>query len=216
MAAEIDWREYYRRTEARPPRPVIERAFQLFDRPGTALDLGCGGGRETLPLLAAGWRVTAIDAEPAAVDRVTERAEEAGLAAGLTTQCARFEDLALPPADLIISSFALPLCPPGRFGQLWRNIEQSLLTGAMGPGVFAGHLFGDRDEWASDPDRLRRLTFHTRHETLMRMTAFHMHYFVEEEDLATTPRGTQKQWHIFHITARIKPGAPHADLTPAL
>ncbi len=36
-------------------------------RPGTLLDLGCGRGRNTLPFLRAGWRVTGLDLVPGAL-----------------------------------------------------------------------------------------------------------------------------------------------------
>jgi SAM-dependent methyltransferase len=46
-------------------------------RPGRVLDLGCGRGRNSLPFLRAGWRVTGLDAVPAALR------DFAGLAGGV-------------------------------------------------------------------------------------------------------------------------------------
>ena len=40
--------------------------------PGAALDLGCGGGRDAVYLAAHGWRVTAVDRLPDALDRGRE------------------------------------------------------------------------------------------------------------------------------------------------
>lgn len=43
--------------------------------PGTALDLGCGGGGDAVWLAARGWRVTAVDISGAAVRSLRERGE---------------------------------------------------------------------------------------------------------------------------------------------
>lgn len=50
--------------------------------PGTALDAGCGEGTDTLWLASRGWRVTAVDVSPIAVDRARQRAvaEQPGVA----------------------------------------------------------------------------------------------------------------------------------------
>lgn len=54
--------------------------------PGTALDLGCGGGGDALWLARQGWRVTAVDISTTAVDQVRAHAVEVGLGDLVTTE----------------------------------------------------------------------------------------------------------------------------------
>lgn len=56
---------------------MVEIASSLA--PGTALDLGCGGGDDTLWLARAGWRVTAVDLSATATARLAQLARELGL-----------------------------------------------------------------------------------------------------------------------------------------
>jgi SAM-dependent methyltransferase len=63
--------------EAAPTPLVIETARRL--RPGKALDLACGTGRNTLWLAAQGWSVTAIDAAPSAIEALQSHASQLGL-----------------------------------------------------------------------------------------------------------------------------------------
>ncbi len=49
-------------------------------RPGRALDLACGEGRNALWLASRGWRVTAVDFSQVALDRGHEMADRRGLA----------------------------------------------------------------------------------------------------------------------------------------
>ena len=78
------WDERYRsgeRTEEdldAPPTPlVIETASGL--RPGRALDLASGTGRNALWLARRGWEVTAVDGAPAGIDILRARARRLGL-----------------------------------------------------------------------------------------------------------------------------------------
>ncbi len=48
--------------------------------PGRALDIGCGCGREAVYLAGAGWRVTAVDILPDAIDRARALAEHCSAA----------------------------------------------------------------------------------------------------------------------------------------
>jgi SAM-dependent methyltransferase len=75
------WNERYRSGEraaedlgAAPARLLTEMAKQL--KPGKALDLACGTGRNALWLAEHGWNVTAVDGALAAIDILRSRASE--------------------------------------------------------------------------------------------------------------------------------------------
>jgi 2-polyprenyl-3-methyl-5-hydroxy-6-metoxy-1,4-benzoquinol methylase len=60
-----------------PNRFLVEVASDL--QPGTALDLGCGQGRNALWLAGLGFTVTGLDLSPVAVAQANETARERGL-----------------------------------------------------------------------------------------------------------------------------------------
>lgn len=195
-----DWAAYYDKTGTRPPRQTLLFALDRFDaeraaEPRLAVDLGCGSGRDTVELLRRGWRVLAIDAEPAAIEKLTARDElPPGADALLTGRVARFEDAQWPPCDLVNSSFALPLMAPRDFPAVWRRIVASLKPG----GRVACQLYGERDSWVGRPG----MTFHDRNAVDALLDGLTVEMLREEEDDSTTPRGEAKHWHIFHIVAR--------------
>ncbi len=190
------WRRYYAKTGGRPPRETLLFALDRFDAeagPGHAVDLGCGGGRDTIEMLRRGWSVLAIDEEPEAIATLRAR-PDLRTDGRLETRLARFDETAWPAVDLVNSSFALPLCPPARFPGLWRLICDSLRPG----GRFSGQLFGERDSWKGDPG----MTHITREEAETLLAGLEVEMFREEEEDAVTPRGRPKHWHVFHIVAR--------------
>lgn len=78
------WEERYRAgrcaagdAEAAPTPLLVETAGP--SAPGRALDLACGTGRNALWLAAHGWRVTAVDGSPAAIELLRSRAAARGL-----------------------------------------------------------------------------------------------------------------------------------------
>jgi SAM-dependent methyltransferase len=76
------WEGHYqghkRRWSGRPNPALVYVVGSL--RPGTALDLGCGEGGDTIWLARHGWRVTAVDVSPTALDRAAADAATAGVA----------------------------------------------------------------------------------------------------------------------------------------
>ena len=63
-----DWEDEYARCEApdSTPEPLLVEAVDSL-KPGKALDLACGAGRNSLYLAGLGWKVTAVDRSAAAL-----------------------------------------------------------------------------------------------------------------------------------------------------
>lgn len=72
------WEKMYRSgergSEDHPTRLLVETAEKL--RPGKAIDLACGTGRNALYMAAKGWDVTALDGSASAIETLKQRAEE--------------------------------------------------------------------------------------------------------------------------------------------
>ncbi len=75
---EAFWERMYRARSAvwsgSPNAVLLEEASELT--PGRALDVGCGEGADALWLAQRGWRVTAVDVSPTALERGARRAAE--------------------------------------------------------------------------------------------------------------------------------------------
>ena len=190
------WAAYYDKLRDRPPRRTLLAALDRFGATSAgalALDLGCGDGRDTIEMLRRGWRVIAVDAEPEALRQLQARALPPN--SDVTPVIARLEEVPVPlGVQLINSSFAMPLCEPEAFRDLWGRIREGLPPG----GRFSGQWYGPRDSWVGRPG----LTFLGREEALALLEGLELELFEEEESDGVTPRGTPKYWHIFHIVAR--------------
>ena len=74
------WNQRYRSGEQlfETPAPLLLK-FAGGLSPGLALDLACGPGRNALYLVEQGWRVTAVDGSPVALDILQTRANQRSL-----------------------------------------------------------------------------------------------------------------------------------------
>ena len=187
-----DWTAYNEAQGEREPRALCRT---VLDEAGAgagrqAVDLGCGAGIETRAFLEGGWRVLAVDADPATAARLAERLQGSSRA---EVRAEAFEDLRLPEADLVYAGYSLPFVPPERFEETWSRIRACLRPG----GWLAVDLFGDRDSWAGEPT----MTFVSRDRAEALLEGLHL-VSLEEEDADGPAYSGPKHWHVFHVVAR--------------
>ena len=144
-----DWDQRYRGTALlwteRPNQVLVEEVSGL--RPGRALDLGAGEGRNAVWLAEQGWQVTAVDFSQVALERAAAVAKRAGVrvdlvAADLTeyTPAAATFDLVvvlylhLPPdaRHRVLDQAGLALRPGGRLLIVGHDLA-NLAAGHGGP-----------------------------------------------------------------------------------
>jgi SAM-dependent methyltransferase len=125
-----------------PNRQLVVEAAGL--PAGTALDAGSGEGGDALWLAGRGWRVTAVDFSPVALQRGAAAARARGLADRVEWVPADLEEWAPPPGgfDLVTAHYL-----HARWSD--RTAVFQRLGAAVAPGgtlLVVGHLLGD--DWA--------------------------------------------------------------------
>ena len=201
------WPDYYAVTVDRPAWGTTVDAAERFAaddeaRPPSAgasarvaVDLGCGAGRDTRELLRRGWRVLAVDREAAAIEAVTAATPEAerGRLEGVVAELATFE---LPPCDLVIASVSLQLLSAADYAAVFERITAALRPG----GRFAGLLYGDRDQAASDPD----CTCPSPDAIRGYLAAFELESWLEREEDGHMALGDPHHIHLIEVVARLR------------
>jgi SAM-dependent methyltransferase len=152
-----EWDERYRARphlfRQDPDETLVELVAPL--RPGMALDLGAGEGRNALWLAGRTWQVVAVDASAVALDRLAASATEEGLSVETVCDDAlRFLSEAADRRDSFDLVVVAYLHPPS-------GDRAHLLRAAAGRVAAGGHLFvvaHHRDSLGRvgppDPDRL--------------------------------------------------------------
>lgn len=111
------WESRYRghaghRSTEPSPQLVAEVAALT---PGAALEAGCGEGADAAWLAQRGWRVTAVDVSPTALDRARRYAATRGRAVAERIQWVEADLLGGPPTtqvfDLVTSHYVHPAGP---------------------------------------------------------------------------------------------------------
>lgn len=116
-----------------PDESLAQWVEDQLVRPGRALDLGCGNGRNAIFLARRGFTVEAVDYSRKAIDWATERAVQAGVAVQWRHQSVF--DLACEPGayDLVYDSGCFHHLPPHR-----RRAYVQLVTSVLKPGGYFG------------------------------------------------------------------------------
>ena len=193
--SEQSWTQFVDLTRDRPPRELLVEALTHVAGRDAAIDLGAGALNESRLLVREGFRsVIALDSAPVARSiAATLRADR------FAYVISAFEEYAFPAAafDVVNAQFALPFIRPDAFSRVFAAMLASLKPG----GVFAGQLFGDRDEWKDDA----KMNFHSADAARELFADLAILEFREEEARRPMASGEVKHWHIFHIIAR-RPG----------
>jgi SAM-dependent methyltransferase len=104
------WNERYRAGEQLfdTPSPLVQRFVRSLT-PGKALDLASGPGRNALYLAEQGWRVTAVDGSPVAIDALLARARSRNLSIDARVADLDRGEFSIEPAafDLICDCYYL-------------------------------------------------------------------------------------------------------------
>jgi len=127
---------------AKPDENLASYLDRGLLRPGRALDLGCGPGRNAAHLAAAGYTVDAVDLSPTAIEWARERTT------GVRFLCGDAFRMELGEYDLIYDSGCFHHLPPHR-----RISYLSLVDRCLKPG---GHLglacFAEGEMGSEKPD----------------------------------------------------------------
>ncbi|GAA2927954.1 class I SAM-dependent methyltransferase [Kitasatospora cinereorecta] len=116
---------------AKPDESLASYVDRGLVRPGRALDLGCGPGRNALYLASRGFEVDAVDLSPGAIAWAEERAREAG--ADIRFHCgdAFAEDAPGGPYDLVHDSGCFHHLPPHRRVSYLALMDRVLVPGGQ-------------------------------------------------------------------------------------
>ena len=75
------------------PYPELIQFFTQFEPKGSLLDLGCGQGRDSIPLARLGYRVTGIDSSKVGIEQMMAKARSEGLdVTGITSDIYTFDN----------------------------------------------------------------------------------------------------------------------------
>lgn len=121
-----------------PPNPTLIRfaAQELAAGGRLVLDVGCGAGRNAVPLAEAGWSVLGTDLSWPMLQAATERARAAGVGLRLQVAAAPMDMLPVPAGrfDLIVAHGIWNLARSG--AQFRRAVREGARAAAAGAALF--------------------------------------------------------------------------------
>lgn len=185
--------KYYENTANANPNYTVKKFIELNVKPGNAIELGCGAGRDTIYLIKNGWNVLAIDREDVS-SRIQLKLNKEEVKKFKFSQ-QKFENIKLEKNNLVVANFSIPFCNKNNFKELWNKINNSILK----DGYFVGNFFGNNDEWESTKEEM---IFMTKKQVLELFENFEIIEIKEVEKDNLTGLGKMKHWHIFNVIAK--------------
>ena len=192
----MGWEEYYETTQDAEPHKNVVMFLRKNRKPGIAVDLGCGAGRDTVLLLKHGWTVVSYDINNNAqyiLERITPEERSR-----FTFVKSRHQDAEIPKCDLVVANDSMHYLSKEEFKTIIDKIYDSLNPN----GDFIAEFLGNKDDWAkNDPDN----AFISLKELREIMgNRFEIEAFREHEVDKPTLEGEQKHWHTVSVITRAK------------
>lgn len=139
--------------------PEVITIIEKFDRPGRALDLGCGTGTSSIYLAQHGWQVTGVDFSPKAIDLARDKARQVGIQVDFQLNDVTRLDFLREPFNLILDvgcfhglDQASRIRYAEQVARLTRPGSKLLLHGFMRPAIFGRyHLMPEEVQRGFEP-----------------------------------------------------------------
>tara|TARA_B100001971_G_C18056192_1_gene465453 strand:+ start:111 stop:737 length:627 start_codon:yes stop_codon:yes gene_type:complete len=197
LSADWDWNVFFDNVNDPEIRTTLRIALEYLGegKNRQAIDLGCGHGNDTVHILAAGFKVLAVDKSADGLQRLVSR-ETLINRWNLKILESGFDILDMPEAAFINASYALPFLDEDFFLSAWNKMIKSLASG----GVFSGHLFGVKDSWNG---RVADMNFHSKEAIETLIKPYEVLHFDELEYDGKDAAGRPKHWHVFEIVIKV-------------
>jgi SAM-dependent methyltransferase len=197
-----EWKNFGNRTVElkRGPHPHLRRAVSLCgtgDGVLSAIDLGCGAGRDSLYLAKHGFFVYAVDSSKYMLKLLDRQSSDLKIDT-IELVHAKMEQWEYPYADLINASASLFFCRKDDLFGIWGKIIRSLRES----GVFSGHFLSRKDRWAT---RFRDRSSWSQEELEQLMSEMIIHQLCLCERLIKTREGGYKLWKFYSVIAQKEP-----------
>jgi len=112
------------------PSAFLDEIVAASDAPGKVLDIGCGGGTDSVFMAAQGWDVTALDFIPKALEMTQARAADQGLSVKtIEADITKWEPV--DKFDLVLDHGLLHNMDPVRYDDYRERVMQSLAPGGQ-------------------------------------------------------------------------------------
>ena len=189
----INSRKFYENTKNMGASPNLKKFIKFNVKPGKAIDIGCGAGRDTAFLIKNNWEVVAIDKEDVLeyIDKKITKEE----IKRLKFIKGEFENVLLEKNKLVVANNSIIFCSKKHFKNVWNNIVNSIEEN----GYFIGTFLGEKDSWKESRDKMK---FFKKSEVLELFNEFQIIEFQEIEMDKETAIGEFKHWHIYAVIAK--------------
>ena len=188
--------KYYELSKDEEPNKNVEMFLRKGVKPGVAVDLGCGAGKDSVLLLKNGWTVFAVDinaTEDYILEKLTdEEKKRFKFIQGL------YQDVDFPQCDLVIANRSMHFLTKREFKDVIEKIY-----GKLNPnGHFIAEFMGKKDQWAMLGSNSAFVDLKEIKEAMEKK--FDLEAVKDHEYDGVDDEGNDKHWHTITLITRAK------------